>query len=367
MQEPGDKIISSDKQCLRADMAQSMAVYALTPQGAKLGTLIASKLSGVLFLPRRLAPASGARSFESIMEAVAKQFFCFRAHVFITAAGIAVRAIAAHIQDKQSDPAVVVLDQKGEYVISLLSGHLGRANELALSIADITRGQAVITTATDCLGLPALDVLAQEQGLYINDMQALRQVSAALLRKEKVQLYDTQKRLALSGEQRKNFIEIKESTQWSPDSPGVRVDWQQPELNPNQLLLHPACLLAGIGCNRDTSCAEILDLVHKTFAEHKLALKSLAGIASIQEKSDEQGLLQAAEELGVQLSFYPAAELKEICTPSPSQMVFSHMGVYSVCEAAACKLAGSDHLVVHKVKSTNVTLAIGLSGSCAER
>jgi cobalt-precorrin 5A hydrolase len=357
MQAIGNNRDCYSKSCEKKDLA----VYALTPQGAQLAKLIASKLGGELFLSKSLTQYSQAKAFNSLMQTVAEQFGSFRAHVFVAAAGIAVRAIAAHIQNKQKDPAVVVLDQQGEYAISLLSGHLGQANKLARCIAQITGGQAVITTATDNMGLPSLDVLAQEQGMFFDDIQALREVSAALLRGEKVQLYDPQGRLRLSLEQKKHFKEINEQAEWSAEKAGVWVDWQRAELGPKQLLLNPPCLSAGIGCNRGTSYAEILELVEETFEEHGLALKSLTGIASIEQKSDEQGLLEAAKELNLKLNFYSAWELKEIKTPSPSEVVHSYMGVHSVCEAAACRLAGSKHLVVGKVKTKNVTLAVALS------
>ena len=127
--------------------------------------------------------------------AVAEEFSRHEAHVFVCASGIAVRAIAPLLATKDVDPAVVVLDQEGRFAVSLLSGHLGGANALAEAIARATGGQAVITTATDLAGLPAIDLLAKERGMAIPDLAAAKAVSAALLDGTSIPLVDPEARL----------------------------------------------------------------------------------------------------------------------------------------------------------------------------
>jgi len=141
------------------------AYYALTRQGAELAQRIIARAGGDLFISRRLDLPVG-QAFDSLPELVAGTFHAYRAHVFVSAAGIALRCIAPHIVHKASDPAVLVCDQRGEHVVSLLSGHVGGANALAEQVAAITGGRAVITTATDGKGLPAQDMPAPQAKIF---------------------------------------------------------------------------------------------------------------------------------------------------------------------------------------------------------
>ena len=177
------------------------AVYALTPQGAKLGKILSEQMDGDLFLPDRMAGSCGAAAFDSLLDVVSEYFSNYAGHVFIAAAGIVVRAIAPHLQSKVHDPAVVVLDHEGRYCISLLSGHLGGANELAVEVARITGGEAVITTATDTAGLPSMDLLAKDKDLVIANLNAVKRVNMAILSGGKVRIFDPEDRLGLESQQ----------------------------------------------------------------------------------------------------------------------------------------------------------------------
>jgi cobalt-precorrin 5A hydrolase len=215
----------------------------------------------------------GAREaiyFPRLLEVVAKNFFQYPNHIFIAAAGIVVRAISPHLKSKDRDPAVIVLDQEGKYVISLLSGHLGGANDLARKVAPLTGGEAVITTATDTAGVPSMDLLAKEKGLAIFNLEAVKSVNMALLMGETIQIFDPEDHLGLK------TIRIWRDApwcgcinedQWRKESPGVWVTWknEKSESPSNRLILHPKCLVAGVGCNRGTGSREILDHIMETF------------------------------------------------------------------------------------------------------
>ena len=188
------------------------AIYALSPQGLALALRIRAALGGVCFAPRSLSgkPGTGPTGsdggegeefratgqnktpqwFESLPLLLEKQFGQFRQHIFIAAAGLVVRCIAPLLAGKAVDPAVVALDHHGKFVISLLSGHLGGANELARQVAAITGAEAVITTATDAEGLPAPDLLALRAGLRVLNPEAIRVVNAALLSGQTLGLRD---------------------------------------------------------------------------------------------------------------------------------------------------------------------------------
>lgn len=139
------------------------------------------------FSPQRyIADDRTAALSESLDTWTAKNFACSDALIFVGAAGIAVRAIAPQVKQKTEDPAVVVVDELGRYAISLLSGHLGGANLLARAVAGVIRAEAVITTATDINERFSVDTFAKDNGLYIEDMKLAKEISAAVLRDEKI-------------------------------------------------------------------------------------------------------------------------------------------------------------------------------------
>jgi cobalt-precorrin 5A hydrolase len=252
------------------------------------------------------------------------------------------------------------MDQKGRHVVSLVSGHLGGANRLAREVAELTGGVAVITTATDTEGYLSFDLLAEEKGLVIANLEAVKAVNMALLKGESVQVFDPENRLdlrerPLSGA---GVRDVQDETDWQRGRPGLWVTWKSKDPEEMRLVLHPRPLIAGVGCNRGTGKREILEHLTATFRAHGLSLLSLQCIASIQEKRDETGLLDAAEELDVPLCFIHPSELETVPVPHPSAVVRKHMGVSSVCEAAALHKSGAKSLLVPKTKSRNVTLAV---------
>jgi cobalt-precorrin 5A hydrolase len=340
------------------------AVYALTDKGAHIAKFLADRLEGDLFLPRELATAFGDKAFDSLKDVVAETFTRYRRHIFVTAVAIAVRAIAPHLHSKAKDPAVIALDQRGRHVVSVLSGHLGGANRLTEEVAELIGGIPVITTATDIEGLPSIDLLALDKGLAIENPDAIKSVNNAFLKGDPIQVYDPEDRLGLSHPAGHNVPvrPLKSEREWVASAPGVWVTWKIVKPNPKRLVLHPAVLVAGIGCNRGVGTKEILDLIHETLLAHSLSRLSLGCMATIEEKRDEKGLTKAARDLKVPLLFFDSKRLATVEVPNPSSTVRRHMGVSSVCEAAALLKTGAKELLVPKTKSRNATLAIALQG-----
>lgn len=344
------------------------AIYALTAVGAQLARALAVQLGGDLFVSTRLANGEFDEhgSFDSLPPFVGAKFGKYSKHVFVAATGIAVRCVAPLLQGKDRDPAVVALDQRGRFVISLVSGHLGGANALATTIASITAGQAVVTTATDTEELPSLDVLAQERGLAIANLDGVKNVNIALLAGESVQVFDPHNWLRLTpepGEEHPwtaHFRPVSDEHSWIDGYPGVWVDHRHTEPGKEMLVLHPPCLAVGVGCKRGTPAQAILDAVTSTLDQAGLAAASVLALASITAKQDEDGLLEAAAILGRGLFFYDPGELKTIPVPNPSARVLELMGVPSVSEAAALNCAGAETLLVEKTACNGVTVAVAL-------
>lgn len=338
------------------------AIYALTPKGAEVGRFLADRLDGDLFLSRGLISEDDTIIFDSLLETVRAVFNDYGNHVFITAAGIAVRAIAPCIRSKDRDPAVVVLDQRGKNCVSLLSGHLGRANELARRVASLTGGRAVISTATDTEGLPSIDIVAMEKGMAISNLNALKVVNGAILRGDPLQIFDPRDRLGFRSDPPKGVsLEYRTSeTDWTHGRPGIWVDWRTTTPPQGGLLLHPGCLVAGVGCNKGTGADEIMELIRGTLLREGISVHSLRALATIDMKKDEIGLQRAAEGLGVPMLFFSPEEIETVNVPHPSLTVKRHMGVESVCEATALLGVGKGDLIIPKLKSRNVTLALAL-------
>jgi cobalt-precorrin 5A hydrolase len=226
-------------------------------------------------------------------------------------------------------------------------------------VAKVLGGNAVITTATDVHGLPALDVLAVAHGLSIDNLAGVRLIQMALLEGRPVRLVDPEE--FLSGE----LSAYPELFSLEPDldraltgpGPTVYVGFRERDWPPEWLRLRPRNLVAGMGCHKGLPAEELLTFIKHTFEEEKLSLQSLKALATIEAKKDEPGLRMAARSLGVEFLWFTATELKDIPVPNPSPRVARHMQVASVSEAAALK-AGGVELVVAKQKSPNATLAV---------
>lgn len=350
--------------------AHNIAVYAVTPKGVSLARTLVDALGGSIFMPTRMIEADAPEyetGFDNLRACVAETFSTFSTHIFITAAGIAVRAIAPHLVSKDVDPAVIVMDQKGQHVVSLLSGHLGGANDMASTLAQLVGGVPVITTATDTEKLPSLDVIAAQAGCAIHNLNAVKHVNGALLVGEKVVLDDPADVLGLKrGEYSELFIPAELVPFSEEDVPSVVVSWRSAELlelEEKTLLLHPKVLCVGVGAKRGISADIVSSCIQEIFEKHDMALESISCLASVDAKANEQGICAVAESLAVPFVTFPAEVLDTVDVPNPSDAPKQAVGTKSVAEAAAIHCASLKHgarLVVEKQKGDGVTIAIAL-------
>lgn len=340
--------------------AARTAIYTLTRQGMELARQLAESLKATVFATRRHAGEQEI-PFDSLPILVGETFAKFENHIFIAAAGIVVRCIAPHLKDKQTDPAVVCLDQAGRFSVSLLSGHLGGGNVLAEQCAEIVGGQAVITTATDTAGVPSMDMVAQEHGLVIGNIDRVKVVNGALLDGNKVQVYDPDGYLEID---RGPYFVLRSKGDWRQGKPGVWVSEKSDCTDEEALRLYPRSLMVGIGCRRGVSREEIGNHLLNVFTAAGLATESIAGIASVDVKSDEQGLLELADELCLEPIFHAREELDRVEAPNPSGAVMQRIGIASVSEAAAILSSDCGELLVEKTKTKTVTLAVARRKIC---
>lgn len=341
-----------------------MALIAITRNGVNLALQIQAGLPGsVCYVPNKyhFAMALGAVGFNGLRTVLPLVWNRYRGLVFIMATGIVVRHIAMLLKHKAKDPAVVVLDERGQYVISLVSGHLGGANRLAETVAGITKGQAVITTASDVQNRPAIDLIAWELGLEIENPALLSPVAHKLLEDEPLWVYDPEHRLETHLNSAPSVSWLKEEVSgagWNRTGIGIWVsEYVVPE-GLHCLILRPRNLVVGVGCNRGTLVDEIMGLLHGIFEREGLALSSIRNLASVDLKSDEDGILEAGRLLDRPVVFHSRSEIEKMAVPNPSRAVLAHIGVESVCEATALLSAQSSELIVAKQKNNNVTMAV---------
>lgn len=266
--------------------------------------------------------------------------------VFIGAAGIAVRAVAPWLKDKMTDPAVLAIDEKGRFVIPLVSGHVGGANRLAKEISTITGGKAVITTATDVNGLFAPDVFAVEHGLAISDRQLAKQISAALL---------DGKTLGWVCEEG-DYPAPEGFSQGFHEKMGVWITVSSKE-RPGYLRLIPRTVTIGTGCRKGTPKEELERAFLAVLKEAEISPLAVEGIATIDRKQEEPGLVDLARERDWKFTCYPASALEKVSGDfSDSSFVEKTVGVGNVCERAAVLKGGE--LIKKKRIFSGITVAL---------
>ena len=309
-----------------------------------MGKTLAAGLNASLHVPARFAPAAGAAAYHSLAGWTAQMWGEKDALIFVGACGIAVRAIAPHVRDKFTDPAVVSVDEAGRFVIPLLSGHVGGANELALRVAALTGGQAAISTATDVNGIFAVDGWARERDMVITDRTLAKEISASLLEGKPVGFASDFSHPCPQGLTEK------------PAELGVWVTWKTGS-GPfaRTLRLVPRGLILGIGCRRGTPQAAIEEAVTAALTGYEPA--AVERVATIDLKKDEPGLLAFCAAHHLPLSVYPAAELAAVEGEfTPSDFVKGVTGVDNVCERAAARAGGT--ILVPKQAKNGVTVAV---------
>ncbi|MGM1021152.1 MAG: cobalt-precorrin 5A hydrolase [Bacillota bacterium] len=283
--------------------------------------------------------------------------------------GAVVRMIAPILVDKKVDPAVVVIDDRGEHVISVLSGHLGGANELTRHVAAVLGARAVITTASDVQGTIPVDMLGRELGWVVDSFDKATPVSAAVVNEEPVALIQE------TGERNwwrydkpvpahiKVYASLAEASQEPFNAALVVSDRmleseEKEQFLTNGVLYRPKSLVLGIGCNRGTALEELEAGVLDTLNELRLSVKSVRNIATIDLKKDEEGLLALCAKYGWELVTYTPSELNTVQLPNPSETVFKYTGAYGVSEPSALLSSGADHWLLEKKKSGNMTISV---------
>ncbi|GAC1512101.1 MAG: cobalamin biosynthesis protein [Ktedonobacteraceae bacterium] len=305
--------------------------------------------------------------FESVAALLANLWQTQDQFVLFFSLGAAVRLIAPHLRDKHVDPAVVVIDDAGTFAISVVSGHVRGANALAARCAAILGAQPVVTTASEVHNTVALDMLAREQGWYVEATSALTSVAAAIVNGERVAVFQDAGSLDWQASERflsAHLVQvagIHEATAAEFAALLIisdRLGEDLPATLPT-VVCRPPTLVLGVGCRHGVPFAELDAWIKATLTADGIAFHSITTLASATVKGDEEGLQLLAQRSGWNFEVHAIEALRTVTeVPSPSERVQQLIGTPSVCEAAAILSSRGGELVMPKQKGTGMTLAV---------
>ncbi|PSF32003.1 precorrin-3B C(17)-methyltransferase [Aphanothece hegewaldii CCALA 016] len=348
---------------------QSCAAIALTPRAVQILFPLCQTGDVTLHIPSSLAseitPPQGSQIYESsLKDHLTAIWSQYRAFIFVAASGIVVRLIAPLLAHKTEDPAIIVIDPEGQYVISLCSGHQGGADQLTRLIAQQLTATPIITSASTSLNLPGIDILGVPFGwqkgqgdwngisricVHQEPIQVIQEAGSTLWQKslptEHPFYFGFNEEISFKG----RIWITPTSRRFAPSSDIPKVQW------------HPRVLWVGIGCIRGATQEQITTAVQQVLQKSHLAFEAIAGLATIDIKADEIGLLNYAQSSQLPLKTYTAEILKTVTVPNPSHIVAQAVDTPSVAEAAALSAAkeyGEAVLLVQKQVTEAVTVAI---------
>ena len=302
---------------------------------------------------------SGCQTISSYADFLTAALPTLEGVVFIGAMGICVRSIVPLMQDKHQDPPVVCIDSTGRYVIPVLSGHVGGANELSRRLATALGGEAIITTQSDNCGLWSLDLLGKRWGWQTDATpDQLNQAIFRFVERRPTALLIEVRDAGTDWLERHLPAHVRCFYQWDT------IPWEEFELliavtyrelpaieSLPILAFHPACLHVGVGCRKQCDPTGIAAYMDQQLRKAGVSPLSLASVGTITLKADEPLLDSLRQQWPfVQTHIYTVEELQEIQVPHPSQKAFEVTGLYGVSEAAALKSAQEGPLLIEKQK-----------------
>nr|WP_113867666.1 cobalt-precorrin 5A hydrolase [Brenneria salicis]NMN92113.1 cobalt-precorrin 5A acetaldehyde-lyase [Brenneria salicis ATCC 15712 = DSM 30166]RBP61103.1 cobalt-precorrin 5A acetaldehyde-lyase [Brenneria salicis ATCC 15712 = DSM 30166]RLM29800.1 cobalamin biosynthesis protein CbiG [Brenneria salicis ATCC 15712 = DSM 30166] len=344
---------------------ESIAVFCLTPGGVRLAQRLRAQLPLTCFTSEKLLQPGFVAFNGGFGDTLRQAFAQYAALVVIGAVGITVRTIAPLVQDKLTDPAVVVIDERGQHVISLLSGHVGGANALTCHLAELLGADPVITSATDINQTAALDMLATQLDAGIRDFrQAVKIVNQMLVSEQRVGLWwDAPFQHECERCDMRGFIPVDCLEALPPLDALVCVSLRAylPELPLPVYQLVPHRVVAGFGCRRGTSLATLDALLSQQLADNHFDPLALRAIGSVELKKDEPALHLLAQRWRVPFELFSIEALRrhEARFPS-SDFVRQTVGIGSVSQPVAW-LMSEGRLVGHTLRRQGVTLTLGVS------
>jgi len=346
---------------------ERIAIIAITKNGIKMAKGLKEKFpTWKIFAPEKFSDDDKKINWynNSTTIKIKELFESNDGLICLFSLGAVVRLISPHLKDKKTDPAVIVIDDQAQFVISTLSGHLGGANQLTNDIAEQLGAIPVITTAADVNKTIAVDLVGKDLGWKIDDDSNVTKISAFMVNAEKIGVYQNcgvknwwKNKLPENVSTYSNIDELKKS-----QSKGYLIISDE-RINDNEILenavvYRPPSLVIGIGLHWDTTKDKIIQGLEISLQKFNLSKKSIARFVSIKKEKDVVGLKKVAEEMNIPLEFFDRSDLATIKTPNPSKMVEGYEGTASVSEAAAIKSSGGNLIVEKQKFPPDLTIAI---------
>jgi cobalt-precorrin 5A hydrolase len=326
-----------------------IAIISITNNGKTLATDIYNALKED---PTVIKADIFHKNVKQNLEAIFNSYNCI---IGIMATGIMIRNICSLIKNKKDDPAILIIDEKGQHVISLISGHLGGANEFAIKIANIIQGEPVITTATDLNKKLGVDCLARKYYLKIDDVSKIKNVNSALLNNEVVQIAIGSKYKFIweDLDLKKPYNKIK-----------TRSDDITVSTGSDTIHLKPKKLVVGLGSRKNIETSVVVKAVKDALKILNLPIERIDLLATGDMKEKEIGIINAAEKLGLPLEIIPTSLIKNFKNNdiTCSDFVNEKFGLPGVCEPSSLIAAGEDsNLIFKKTPYNGVTVAVAVS------
>ena len=352
------------------------ALVAITKHGTELAKrLKAAMPEAELLVSEKFASAAPGATVmkETVSKEIQRWFHDYEEICFVISLGAVVRMIAPVLKDKHSDPGVVCVDDRGQFAISVLSGHVGGANAFCEKVAKALGAQAVVTTASDVGKTLPVDILGRELGWTPEGEENVTRVSASVVNEEPVAFVQ----------------ECGEKTWWTRDVPlpksitvlssleGVdlsafksflvvtdRLRERLPDVIQDRLVLYrPKSIVLGLGCDRGVPEAAMFEAVETTLKEAGLSLRCVRNVATIDIKGNEPAILSLCERRNWPLVTFTRDELNEtfakVAVPNPSAVVKKYTGTPGVSEPSALRSTGAKTLLQEKRKfPPGITVAV---------
>ncbi|OLN21950.1 cobalamin biosynthesis protein CbiG [Domibacillus antri] len=352
------------------------AIVSITKHGTETGRKLAASISDAdLYYMSKFEHGDEAEKgitlFEGSVRLILPELFQkYDGIVLIISLGAVVRMIAPILKDKKTDPAVVVLDDRAEHAISVLSGHIGGANELTHKVAALTGARPVITTASDVQKTIPVDMFGREFGWKFEYDRYLTQAAAAVVNEEPVLVVQESGEKNWWKHERKmpahigTVSSVEEAIRTAHNAALVVTHRLLTEEELTSLrypvVYRPKSIVIGIGCNRGTEKAEIEAVIHEVLDTLSFSKSSVKTLASIELKKDEAGILEMAEQNGWPFVTYTPEQLNEAPMSEKSDTVYKFTGAYGVSEPAAYLASNGGEVVLPKQKSGNVTISVAV-------
>ena len=344
---------------------EKVSVLAITKNGINIGIKLKELFPNwEIFAPVKLSNENNSIIWysEPTSDKIIELFKSSNALICLFSLGAVIRLIAPHLKDKKTDPAVIVIDDKTNFVISVLSGHIGGANELTQEISEKLNALPVITTAADVNKTIAVDLVGREFGWRIDDDTTVTKISAHMVNAEPIGVFQQTNDQKWYKQLPKNVTiydsleELKKSN--SKAHLIISDEIIDNELSQESVIYRPQSLVIGIGLHWDTTKDTIKEGIEHCLKKFNLSSKSIAKLVSIKKPENVQGLIDLGKEMQVPVEYVDREELAEIITPNPSTTVKAFEGTASVSEAAAIKVSKGELIVEKQKFPPNLTVAI---------